>query len=65
MAGNRATIAAAATTDRRREHDRQVLNSLVYRLKTGVRYRDIPRSDDYARSGPLGPSTGAGIVTLT
>lgn len=35
-------------TGRRREHDRQVLNSLVYRLKTGVRYRDIPRSEDYA-----------------
>lgn len=35
-------------TGRRREHDRQVLNSLVYRLKTGVRYRDIPRTEDYA-----------------
>lgn len=35
-------------TGRRRQHDRQVLNSLVYRLKTGVRYRDIPSSMDYA-----------------
>lgn len=35
-------------TGRRRAHDRQVLNSLVYRLKTGVRYKDIPRSEDYA-----------------
>lgn len=35
-------------TGRRREHDRQVLNSLVYRLKTGVRYRDIPKGEDYA-----------------
>jgi transposase len=25
-----------------------VLNSLVYRLKTGVRYRDISKSEDYA-----------------
>ena len=35
-------------TGRPRKHDRQVLNSLVYRLKTGVRYKDIPRSEDYA-----------------
>lgn len=35
-------------TGRRREHDRQVLNSLVYRLKTSVRYKDIPRTPDYA-----------------
>ncbi len=35
-------------TGRRREHDRQVLNSLVYRLKTGVRYKDIPRTESYA-----------------
>lgn len=35
-------------TGRRRQHDRQVLNSLVYRLKTGVRYRDIAKSEDYA-----------------
>ena len=35
-------------TGRRRQHDRQVLNSLVYRLKTGVRYKDIPRSESYA-----------------
>lgn len=35
-------------TGRRRQHDRQVLNSLAYRLKTGVRYKDIPKSDDYA-----------------
>lgn len=35
-------------TGRRRKHDRQVLNSLVYRLKTGVRYKDIPRGEDYA-----------------
>ena len=35
-------------TGRRRKHDRQVLNSLVYRLKTGVRYKDIPKTEDYA-----------------
>ncbi len=35
-------------TGRRREHDRQVLNSLLYRLKTGVRYKDIPRTESYA-----------------
>ena len=35
-------------TGRRRAHDRQVLNSLVYRLKTGVRYKDIPKSEEYA-----------------
>lgn len=35
-------------TGRRRNHDRHVLNSLVYRLKTGVRYKDIPRGEDYA-----------------
>lgn len=35
-------------TGRRREHDRQVLNSLLYRLKTGVRYKDIPRTERYA-----------------
>ncbi len=35
-------------TGRRREHDRQVLNSIYYRLKTGVRYQDIPRKSDYA-----------------
>ena len=33
---------------RKREHDREVLNSLVYRLKTGCRYRDIPRAPEYA-----------------
>ncbi len=33
---------------RKREHDREVLNSLIYRLKTGCRYRDIPRSPEYA-----------------
>ena len=35
-------------TGRRRKHDKQVLNSLVYRLKTGVRYKDLPKSEDYA-----------------
>jgi transposase len=35
-------------TGRRRQHDRQVLNSLVYRLRTGVRYKDIPSTGDYA-----------------
>lgn len=35
-------------TGRRRKHDRQVLNSFIYRLKTGVRYKDIPRSENYA-----------------
>ena len=24
------------------------MNSLVYRLKTGVRYKDIPKGEDYA-----------------
>ena len=33
---------------RRRKQDRAVLNSLVYRLKTGCRYRDIPRTEAYA-----------------
>ena len=33
---------------RRRRQDREVLNSLVYRLKTGCRYRDIPRTEVYA-----------------
>lgn len=35
-------------TGRRREHDREVLNSLVYRLVTGSRYRDLPRMPEYA-----------------
>lgn len=35
-------------TGRRREHDREVLNSLVYRLVTGSRYRDLPRTAEYA-----------------
>ncbi len=35
-------------TGRQREHDRQVLNSVLYRLKTGVRYKDLPRSEAYA-----------------
>jgi transposase len=33
---------------RKREHDREVLNSIVYRLKTGCRYQDIPRTPEYA-----------------
>ena len=33
---------------RRRRQDREVLSSLVYRLKTGCRYRDIPRTEGYA-----------------
>jgi transposase len=35
-------------TGRRRGHDREVLNSIVYRLKTGVRYRDLPKTEEYA-----------------
>ncbi len=35
-------------TGRRREHDREVLNSMVYRLVTGSRYRDLPRTPEYA-----------------
>ena len=35
-------------TGRRREHDREVFNSLVFRLKTGCRYRDLPRTPKYA-----------------
>ena len=37
-----------AALGRRRKQDREVLNSLVYRLKTGCRYRDIPRTESYA-----------------
>lgn len=33
---------------RKREYDRQVINSLLYRLKTGCRYRDTPRTPEYA-----------------
>ena len=33
---------------RKRREDRQVLNSLIYRLKTGCRYRDSPRTSHYA-----------------
>lgn len=33
---------------RNREHDREVLNSLLYRLKTGCRYQYIPRTPEYA-----------------
>ncbi len=40
-------------TGRRREHDREVLNSLVYRLVTGSRYRDLPRTPEL--STPHGP----------
>ena len=35
-------------TGRRRRHDRQVWTSLVYRLKTDVRYKDITKGGDYA-----------------
>lgn len=35
-------------TGRRRQHDREVLNSLVYRLVTGSRYRDLPQTAEYA-----------------
>ena len=30
-----------------------MLNSLVYRLKTGVRYKGIPKSEDYAAKSPV------------
>jgi hypothetical protein len=33
---------------RKRRQDRKVLNSMIYRLKTGCRYRDIPRTSHYA-----------------
>lgn len=36
------------TLGRRRRQDREVLNSLTYRLKTGCRYREIPRVEGYA-----------------
>ena len=36
------------STGRRREHDREVLNSIIYRLKTGARYGDIPKTEEYA-----------------
>lgn len=36
------------TLGRRRRQDPEVLNSLTYRLKTGCRYRDIPRVEEYA-----------------
>lgn len=48
MAGDCPLLPAQPQTGRRREHDRQVLNSLVYRLETGVRYKDIPRAEGYA-----------------
>jgi transposase len=35
-------------TGRRRQHDREVLNSMVYRLVAGSRYRDLPRTAEYA-----------------
>ena len=35
-------------TGRRREHDREVMNSLVYRLVTGSGYRDLPQTAEYA-----------------
>ena len=35
-------------TGRRREHDREVLNSVIYRLRTGVRYKDFPKTEEYA-----------------
>jgi hypothetical protein len=35
-------------TGRRREHDREVLNSVIYRLKTGIRYKDLPTTETYA-----------------
>jgi transposase len=37
-----------ARTGRRRQHDREVLDSLVYRLVTGARCRDLPRTAEYA-----------------
>lgn len=36
------------TRGRKRRQDRKVLNSMIYRLKTGCRYQDIPRTDNYA-----------------
>lgn len=36
------------STGRRREHDREVLNSIIYRLKTGIRYKDLPKTEEYA-----------------
>jgi transposase len=38
---------------RRRKHGQQVLNSLVYWLKTGMRYKDIPKSEDYAAKSTI------------
>ncbi len=36
------------STGRRREHDQEVLNSIIYRLKTGIRYKDLPKTEEYA-----------------
>lgn len=41
-------LPAQPPTGRRREHDREVLNSVIYRLKTGVRYKDLPKTEAYA-----------------
>jgi transposase len=41
-------LPAQPPTGRRREHDREVLNSITYRLKTGVRYKDLPKTEEYA-----------------
>ncbi len=57
-------------TGRRRQHDREVLNSLVYRrlgqngryracpLVTGSRYRDLPRTPEYAASASVVVNAG-------
>jgi transposase len=37
------------TRGRRRKQDRAVLNSLVWRLKTGARYQDLPKHKRYAK----------------
>lgn len=41
-------LPAQPKTGRRRKQDRKVINSMIYRLRTGVRYKDIPKSADYA-----------------
>lgn len=46
--------------------NQQVLNSLVYRLKNGVRYKDIPKGEGYAAKSTvyywLGRWSEAGVL---
>lgn len=48
MGSDQAAVAPQPRTGRRRQHDREVLNSMVYRLVTGSRYCDLPQTLEYA-----------------